>query len=175
MARTFITLLGALLIAACVAPGRHERDKHDRVALTSLSKPLRARLTPADTNHNGLLGTRELGHHYMRVARERFRALDKNRDGRLDPAEMPAHMRADLAHVDQPITLEQFVTMRNHRLIRRLHVADHNGDGALTRDEVGPLRWVRVRAADFDHDGRVTFEELHRAFGKRPGPEAAHQ
>jgi hypothetical protein len=48
--------------------------------------------------------------------------------------------------------------------------ADKNGDGALTKDEVGEKRWERIKLADANNDGKVTQEELRQAreSGKLP-------
>src|SRR5258708_10857978 len=169
MARTHLSLLGiaCMVMVGCAAaePRAADTDDH-RVALKALVKPLRVRLTRADTNRNGQLESRELTRSSAKLARERFNALDKNGDGKLDGEELPAVLRTHVAPGGGAVTLDEFIAARNRHLIHRLRAADRNGDGALSRHEVGALRWVRLRTADRNHDGVVTFEELHRAFGK---------
>ena len=183
MARTPITLLctAILVMVGCVAKP-HATDNDDRrVALETLSKPQRARLTAADTNHNGLLGGRELARYYKKLAREQFRKLDANGDGKLQRDEIPPELLVHLVSADHradgPITLDEFVAARNHRLIHNLRAADRDGNHALSRDEVGPLRWVRLRMADRNHNGVVTFAELEQAFARHApfAPAAVHQ
>jgi len=157
MARTPVSLLGiAFLVMVGCAPPKSEARRH--VPLKSLVKPLRARLTPADTNHNGLLETHELKRYYADYTRERFRALNSH--------DLRATLGATTDRQAGPVTLDQFIAARNHHLIHRLRLADRNGDHALSRHEVGPLRWERLRAADANHDGVVTFDELEHAFGR---------
>ncbi|MDO9022084.1 MAG: hypothetical protein Q8S73_28810 [Deltaproteobacteria bacterium] len=53
---------------------------------------------------------------------------------------------------------------------------DPNGDGAVSAAEVEPGRWAHLQAADGDHDGRVTRDELQaaRANGALRGPGRGH-
>jgi hypothetical protein len=48
--------------------------------------------------------------------------------------------------------------------------ADKNGDGFLTKDEVGTERWERIKVADANNDGKVSKPELKQAHeaGKLP-------
>lgn len=41
--------------------------------------------------------------------------------------------------------------------------ADKNGDGFLTKDEVGERRWDRIKVADANNDGKVSHPELQQA------------
>jgi hypothetical protein len=41
--------------------------------------------------------------------------------------------------------------------------ADKNGDGFLTKDEVGEKRWDRIKVADSNNDGKVSLPELQQA------------
>lgn len=41
--------------------------------------------------------------------------------------------------------------------------ADKNGDGFLTKDEVGDRRWQRIQVADGNRDGKVSRPELRQA------------
>jgi hypothetical protein len=41
--------------------------------------------------------------------------------------------------------------------------ADKNGDGFLTKAEVGDKRWDRIKAADANKDGKVTQPEMQQA------------
>jgi hypothetical protein len=139
--------LAALLGCADSAP--RAGSEHDRIALGALPESTRDHVKRADYNHDGFLSTHELARFYAKRTRELFHRIDRTGLG-------------------GGITVEEFVGYHNARLIEQLRYADKNGDGALTRDEVGPLRWVRLQVADTDHDGKVTFSELERAFQRRP-------
>jgi Ca2+-binding EF-hand superfamily protein len=140
-----------------------------RVALGALPERTRAYLSVADANQDGVLVTDELAQHYAARTRAVFQRLDQNGDGKLELSELPVALRHTLAAADRDgdgaISSDEFVGHHNARLLARLRRADANGDGALEPDEVGPLRWARLQAADADHDGKVTFAELRRAFG----------
>jgi hypothetical protein len=41
--------------------------------------------------------------------------------------------------------------------------ADKNGDGFLTKDEVGDKRWSRIQVADANKDGKVSQPEMQQA------------
>ena len=41
--------------------------------------------------------------------------------------------------------------------------SDKNGDGFLTKDEVGAERWERIKVADSNKDGKVSKPELKQA------------
>lgn len=50
--------------------------------------------------------------------------------------------------------------------------ADKNGDGFLTKDEVGEKRWTRIQVADANKDGKISQAEMQQAHkdGKLHGP-----
>ena len=41
--------------------------------------------------------------------------------------------------------------------------ADKNGDGFLTKDEVGEKRWEHLKVADANNDGKISHPELQQA------------
>jgi hypothetical protein len=41
--------------------------------------------------------------------------------------------------------------------------ADKNGDGFLTKDEVGDKRWERIKVADANNDSKVSQPEMKQA------------
>jgi len=45
----------------------------------------------------------------------------------------------------------------------RFKQADKNGDGFLTKDEVGDKRWERIKVADANGDNKVSMDELRQA------------
>jgi len=45
----------------------------------------------------------------------------------------------------------------------RFKQADKNGDGFLTKDEVGDKRWERIKVADANGDDKVSQAELRQA------------
>lgn len=52
---------------------------------------------------------------------------------------------------------------RKQRAAERFKKADKNGDGFLTRDEVGAERWAHIQVADENHDGKISLAELAQA------------
>lgn len=62
---------------------------------------------------------------------------------------------------------------KGHDPQARFQRADKNGDGFLTKDEVGEKRWQRIQVADANKDQKVSMDELKQAHkdGKlgRPG------
>lgn len=153
------------------APARSASLAEARVALGALPARTQVRLSKADVNHDGVLAAGELAQHYAASVRATFQKLDRNGDGKLELSELPVALRTTLAAADRDgdgaISSGEFLAHHNASVLARLHRADANGDGALEPDEVGPVRWARLQAADADHDGKVTFAELHRAFGRR--------
>ena len=45
----------------------------------------------------------------------------------------------------------------------RFKKADKNGDGFLTKDEVGEKHWAHIQVADANKDGKVSLAELAQA------------
>ena len=45
----------------------------------------------------------------------------------------------------------------------RFKKADKNGDGFLTKDEVGDERWAHIQVADANNDGKISLAELEQA------------
>jgi hypothetical protein len=51
--------------------------------------------------------------------------------------------------------------------------ADKNGDGFLTKAEVGDKRWERIKVADANNDGKVSQPEMQQA--RKDGKLPKHQ
>lgn len=54
----------------------------------------------------------------------------------------------------------------------RFQKADSNGDGFLTKAEVGEKRWERLKAADGNNDARVSKAEFEQFKAKKRGAKA---
>jgi hypothetical protein len=52
---------------------------------------------------------------------------------------------------------------RKQHAEERFKKADKNGDGFLTRDEVGEKRWSYIQVADANQDGKISMAELAQA------------
>lgn len=98
-----------------------------------------------DKNGDGILEVREL----PEKLQGRLAPADTNRDGRLSVEEIEAHR----------------ATRKAEHGKKHFAKLDKNGDGVLTKDEVGEKKWERIGKADANQDGKVTQEELAQARG----------
>lgn len=57
----------------------------------------------------------------------------------------------------------------------RFKQADKNGDGFLTKAEVGDERWARIKVADANQDGKVSHDEMKQARKDGKLPHGHHQ
>ncbi|WP_437585348.1 EF-hand domain-containing protein [Sorangium sp. So ce1000] len=112
-----------------------------------------------------------------------IKRLDKNGDGKLTVAELPEKAQKRLGQADTNkdgiLSVEELKAHAEQRTKARAakqkaHFArkDKNGDGALTKDEVGEKRWERVKAADANRDNKVSADELRAAHAARKTPAA---
>jgi len=99
-----------------------------------------------DKNGDGVLEVKEL----PELLQKRLAEADANRDGKLTVQELEAHRAAHHAE-------------RGKKHFAKL---DKNGDGVLTKDEVGE-KWERIGKADANGDGKVTQQELEQARAAR--------
>jgi Ca2+-binding EF-hand superfamily protein len=102
-----------------------------------------------DTNHDGIYTCEEWKNHLDRI----FTAADRNRDGRLDPAEFAAVRRADSMLADADFGY-----------------FDENQDGKITRDEFVSKPSAFIMRFDRNGDCRVTGDEI-RASTAPKGPQ----
>ena len=92
--------------------------------------------------------------------------MDRNGDGRVEVSELPPRAQermgaADTNH-DGVLSVPEITAHIEAQRAARFARMDRNSDGAVTADEVGP-RWERLQAADADHNGRVSRDELQQA------------
>ena len=107
-----------------------------------------------DADADGFV-TREEAKAHPRLEAQ-FDAVDADKDGRLDAAEMNAHREAMRAGI-------------RARAEERWKAADADGDGALSREEAQasmPRMAERFDRMDANSDGRIERSEMHH-LGKR--------
>ena len=119
---------------------------------------------------------------YLQVFRQDFRRLDADGNGTLDAADIDLHDQMTKASALMPIAMRMFM-------------ADLNGDGVITEDELrrrlqydqrltnSPSAAIaanveqevrKFMAADTDHDGRITWEEAIAWLRQQANPAATY-
>ncbi|WP_421567447.1 EF-hand domain-containing protein [Stenotrophomonas sp. PD6] len=106
------------------------------------------------------------------TAAQRFAALDKNHDGRVseDEYDAAALFRTLDADHNYRVTVEEMQALlgpdRDGRLTAadRIRVADLNGDGELSQEEVERVAEMRFQSLDTNHDDQLTLAELQVGF-----------
>jgi len=119
---------------------------------------------------------------YLQVFRQDFRRLDADGNGTLDAADIDLHDQMTKASALMPIAMRMFM-------------ADLNGDGVVTEDELrrrlqydqrltnSPSATIaanveqevrKFMAADADHDGRITWDEAIAWLRQQANPAATY-
>ena len=119
---------------------------------------------------------------YLQVFRQDFRRLDADGNGTLDAADIDLHDQMTKASALMPIAMRMFM-------------ADLNGDGVITEDELrrrlqydqrltnSPSATIaanveqevrKFMAADTDHDGRITWDEAIAWLRQQANPAATY-
>jgi Ca2+-binding EF-hand superfamily protein len=106
------------------------------------------------------------------TAAQRFAALDKNGDGRVseDEYDAAALFRTLDGDHNYRVTVEEVQALlgpdRDGRLTAadRIRVADLNGDGELSQEEVERVAEMRFQSLDTNHDDELTLAELQVGF-----------
>jgi Ca2+-binding EF-hand superfamily protein len=132
---------------------------------------------------------------------ERFIEQDRNHDGFVVEAEVPKpvweHLRPADANSDSKVSLDELKAAfdegklqlptrgaglagsMKERAQERFNSEDQNKDGFLVETEVPKQKWEHIKAADTNHDNRISFDELTAAFkaGKiaHRGPHHEHR
>jgi Ca2+-binding EF-hand superfamily protein len=126
-----------------------------------LQREARARLLEQhDRNGDGALGDDERAAMQEQQRDGHLASADIDGNGEIDPRERQA--------------------MRLHRAAKMVSRMDADGDGRLTEEEVARARGRRgpsldFEAADTDHDGTISTEEMDRSLRKHQSPKDAPQ
>ncbi len=102
----------------------------------------------------------------QRIASELFPVIDTSGDGLLTEDEVPEIVWERLLVYDLDTNGDNAISLDEaHERIAALRLdifrgQDVNDDGQLTEDEVGANRWNRLKRADVDESGGVSFDEL---------------
>jgi Ca2+-binding EF-hand superfamily protein len=102
-----------------------------------------------------------------RVYQHLLERFDANHDGLLQTSELPPAVQQRLGAADADhngvITPEELHSFGVARRAARFARADKNADGKLVPAEVGPVKWDYLKVADANGDGAVTLDEIDRA------------
>lgn len=106
------------------------------------------------------------------TAAQRFTALDKNGDGRVSDDEYDGAALFRLLDADHNyrVSVDDIQSLlgpdRDGQLTAadRIRVADLNGDGELSEEEVERVADMRFQSLDVDHDNNLTLTELQAGF-----------
>ena len=175
-----VVLLAAWPLAACTAEGvEHAFQKHGSASTAAPSAArercqgdpercreqragrMSERFSTADVDGNGALSRAE-AEQSMRGLARRFDQVDANRDGHLTQDEILA-WRTNKRRAACQAAPEQCFGQMQARLTKRVHHADTDGNGTLSRLEVEqsmPRLGRRFDTIDANRDGQVTVEEI---------------
>ncbi len=117
---------------------------------TTLPQGAVDRLREADTNGDGSISRAELG--VWRVSQ--WQRMDRNGDGTFSRDDLPALMRS---------------RWDSDRLVQMRQLYDRNGDGRISRAEFVDGPAPAFEAADINHDGVVTAQEMQALKARREG------
>ncbi len=176
---------------------RLDRNGDGVLSIADLPKPpidplrrLLHLLHEADADENGEVTFEELQAVFPGLTEELFHRLDRNGDGVISRADLPAPpedprdrllrlLREADTNGDHALTFEELAAVVDGLTQERFDSLDRNGDGVLSRADLpdGPIppddlsRRELLRAlcrADGDRDGALSFEEIAEAFPSAP-------
>jgi Ca2+-binding EF-hand superfamily protein len=148
------------------------------------------RLKAADTNGDGQISAEEFKTAFPKAPQDRFAKLDRNKDGFLSKADRPegqaggdagparhdmaAKLQKADANGDGKVTYEEAVAAKPGLPRADFDRFDSNKDGVLDASDVheapaaqeGQHGGQRLKAADTNNDGRVSWEEAQAAMPK---------
>lgn len=157
-----------------------ETESVERLATTEQNRNRIEMFRKADVDGDGAVTQDELLRVAPKLSPDRFRALDKNQDGRLDRQDFPRNRpengqainqrfrRAD-SNQDGKLTYNELRHAYPNVTEAQFGAMDANGDGALSTDEAAVASTTTeekngMRSAllksDGNNDGQITFDEL---------------
>jgi Ca2+-binding EF-hand superfamily protein len=122
---------------------KFDKNGDGKLQVTELPEGMQKHLGTADTNKDGIISEEEFAAAKANMRKEHFEKMDTNKDGQISPEERAAAREAR--------EKEHFTKM------------DKNGDGQVSAAEVPPGLWAKLKVADTDNNGAVSFDEMTKA------------
>ncbi len=172
------TGMTAAALAAALMMGTFAWAQSDKATKAGHKGP--GMMQQADANKDGKVTFEELKAVRPKMTPERFKQLDTNSDGALDKADRPqgrpgggllALIKEADANKDDKATLDEVKAVRPKMTEERFKAMDHDKDGALTKADMpkdAPATagkpdhkpGGKMKEADVNNDGKVSFDEL---------------
>jgi len=140
-----------------------------------------AKLKQADTNGDQRITFDEAKAAFPQATQERFSRFDRNGDGVISKedrgaaggrngsgtvgaGQMLAKLKQADTNGDQQITFEEAKAAFPQATQERFGRFDRNGDGVISREDIGQAMAGKFKQADANGDGKVSLEEAKAAF-----------
>ena len=158
MKNRWIVLI-ALAVAAAGCGGQKDKQAVEAPASEAVKQAVKQEITPED--HFAKLRDSEV--------KDTFAELDRNKDGKVEGAELPTALNARLLEADKDgdhlLTVEEMETLTGPWTLatyERFVKLDANSDGVLKDAEIEAAKIENWQREDWNGDGAVAIAEFNR-------------